>query len=941
MATMPWTWLLLLLAAAVHLYMVSSDSHGQDVAALLALRDAWQHTLPSWHKSNDPCNSKWDGVYCTGERVTELKSSSIGLVGYLGGDIGGLTDLQILDLSSNKGLSGFISPSISGLKKLNTLILAGCSFTGNIPKELGNLQELSFLALNSNNFTGQIPPSLGMLSKVYWLDLADNQLTGSLPVSTSTTPGLDHLHNAKHFHFSNNKLLGKIPAKLFSSEMKLIHILFDGNQLTGEIPSTLGLVQTLEFLNLANNQLTGPVPDLTGMTSFTYMDLSNNSFNVSEVPDWLSTTRSLTTIIMENGALEGPVPKELFSIPQLLQVKLKNNAFNGTLDMGESISPQLQLVDLENNQITSVTEHLSYTKTLELVGNPLCTSPMPDYDKYCRDQQSSAKTYSTSLENCSSISCPSGQRPSPQSCHCAYPFTGTLIFRAPPFSDLSNSTRFQSLEMKMWMELSLTPGSVSLQNLSLDMHRRLVMDLELFPSNGKSFNWSEIQRIGFALHNQSFKPPNEFGPYSFITPLNYPFPEGSGGTSISSGIIIGIAIGCTVMVLLLVGVGIYTFRQKKRAERAIQLGRPFASWGLSSGDSGGAPQLKGARCFSYDELKKATNNFSEINEIGSGGYGKVYRGKLLGGQIVAIKKAQQGSMQGGLEFKTEIELLSRVHHKNLVSLLGFCFENGEQMLIYEYVLNGTLSQSLSGRNGIHLEWKRRLRIALDSARGLAYLHELADPPIIHRDVKSANILLNENLTAKVGDFGLSKLVSDSRKGHVSTQVKGTFGYLDPEYYMTQQLTDKSDVYSFGVVMLELISAKKPIENGKYIVRVVQMAMDKNEEYYGLSEIMDPSIRYATNLIGFGRFLELAMQCVKELAADRPTMSEVVKEIETILQNDGLNTNSASASSSATNFGFMKGSVHDPYDQTLLKKDENSDAFDYSGGYALSAKVEPK
>lgn len=170
------------------------------------------------------------------------------------------------------------------------------------------------------------------------------------------------------------------------------------------------------------------------------------------------------------------------------------------------------------------------------------------------------------------------------------------------------------------------------------------------------------------------------------------------------------------------------------------------------------------------------------------------------------------------------------------------------------------------------------------------------------------------------------------------------GYLDPEYYMTQQLTEKSDVYSYGVVMLELVSARQPIEKGKYIVREVRMAMDKNdEEHYGLREIMDPAIRNVTNLIGFRKFLELAMQCVEESAGDRPTMSDVVKTIETVLQNDGMNTNSTtSASSSATEFGASKGVPRHPYNDSLPRKEVNdSDAFDYSGGYTLSTKVEPK
>ncbi|KAK9289873.1 hypothetical protein L1049_008034 [Liquidambar formosana] len=957
---------LFFLAFCTGIYVVSSVTDSRDTAALQSLMDQWQNTPPSWEKSGDPCGAPWEGVTCNNSRVIALGLSTMGLKGKLsGGDIGELTELRSLDLSFNRDLTGSLSPRLGDLQKLNILILAGCGFSGNIPDELGNLADLTFLALNSNNFTGRIPPSLGKLTKLYWLDLADNQLTGSLPVSTSNTPGLDLLLKAKHFHFNKNQLSGPIPDKLFSSDMVLIHVLFDGNQLIDSIPSTLGLVQTLEVLrldrnllsgevpsnlnnltnvnelHLAHNRLTGSLPNLTGMNSLNYVDLSNNSFYQSEAPAWFSTLQSLTTLVIEYGSLQGPVPQQLFSIPQLQQVKLRDNVFNDTLNMGNSISQQLQLVDLENNQISSVTLGSGYTNTLMLIGNPVCTSALSNTD-YCQLQQQNAKPYSTNLANCGSKSCPSDQKLSPQSCDCAYPYEGMLYFRGPSFRELSNVNVFHSLEMSLWVKLGLTPGSVSLQNPFFNNDDYLQVQLELFPSTGKYFNRSEVQRIGFYMSNQTYKPPPEFGPYYFIA-SPYAFPATHGGTSISLGVIVGIVIGCAFLILVLVGVGIYALRQKKRAEMAIGLSKPFASWAPSGKDSGGAPQLKGARWFSYDELKRCTNHFSENNEIGSGGYGKVYRGMLSDGQVVAIKRAQQGSMQGGLEFKTEIELLSRVHHKNLVGLVGFCFEQGEQMLVYEFMPNGTLRESLSGRSGIHLDWKRRLRIALGSARGLAYLHELANPPIIHRDVKSTNILLDENLTAKVADFGLSKLVSDSAKGHVSTQVKGTLGYLDPEYYMTQQLTEKSDVYSYGVVMLELVTAKQPIEKGKYIVREVRMAMDKNdEEHYGLREIMDPVIRNMTNLIGFGRFLELAMQCVEESAADRPTMSEVVKAIETILQNDGLNTNSTSASSSATDFGSAKGPPRHPYIDALPKKDVNdSDAFDYSGGYTLSAKVEPK
>jgi serine/threonine protein kinase/Leucine-rich repeat (LRR) protein len=948
----------------VLIHLISSFTDPNDVAVLQSLKVAWKNLPRSWSESQDPCGIKWDGVSCEDSRVTGLMLSSMGLKGRFEADIGSLTELRTLDLSSNPELTGPLSPRLGDLKSLNILILQGCGFNGQIPDELGNLKELSFLALNSNKFVGNIPASLGKLTNVHWLDLADNELTGTLPVSTSTRPGLDQLLKAQHFHFNKNKLSGTIPEGLFSSKMVLIHVLFDGNQFTGPIPSTIGQVTTLEVLRLDRNDLSGEVPsnisnlininelhlafnklngsfpDLTKMVKLNYLDLSNNTFDATESPGWFSSLSAITTIIIENGPLQGQIPEELFSSPQLQQVKLKNNRFNGTLNMGYSISAQVNLVDLENNDIQLVTVGL-YNQTLLLQGNPVCqTSSSADY---CKFQQQTTESYSTSLVTCGTKSCPMNKDLNPQSCQCQYPYEGKLVFRGPSFRQLSDDNKFHDLERSLWTKLGLNPGAVSLRNPFFDVDDYLQIRLGLFPSTGERFNISEIQRFGFQLSNQTYKPPEEFGPYFFIADP-YPFEEDK-GNSISTGAIAGIASACAVLVLGLVALGVYAVQQKKRAKKAIGLSRPFASWAPSGQDSGGAPQLKGARWFSYDELKKCTSNFTSSNELGSGGYGKVYRGQLPDGQVVAVKRAQQGSMQGGLEFKTEIELLSRVHHKNLVGLLGFCFEQGEQMLVYEYMPNGTLRESLSGKSGIHLDWKRRLRIALGSARGLAYLHELANPPIIHRDVKTTNILLDETLGAKVADFGLSKLVSDTGKGHVSTQVKGTLGYLDPEYYMTQQLTEKSDVYSFGVVMLELITSKQPIEKGKYIVREVRMSLNRNDvESYGMKEMIDPSIRNTPILIGFGKFLDLAMQCVEETAADRPSMSEVVKAIETILQNDGINTNSTSTSSSATDFvGNAKGPLRHPYSNDALPKKDvsDSDHFDYSGGYVLSTKIEPK
>ncbi|XP_035546888.1 probable leucine-rich repeat receptor-like protein kinase At5g49770 [Juglans regia] len=946
------------------IHFIDSFTDPNDVAVLNALKVAWKNTPPSWGYSDDPCGLRgWEGVTCNDStsRVTDLKLSTMGLEGKLeAGDIGGLTELTSLDLSFNLGLTGSLSSKLGDLKKLNFLILAGCSFTGDIPDELGNLSDLRFLALNSNNLTGKIPPSFGNFAKLFWLDVAENMLTGPLPISDSMgTPGLDLLLKARHFHFNKNKLSGPIPAKLFSSNMSLIHILFNGNQLSGSIPPTLGLVKTLEVLRLDRNALTGSVPDLSNLTNIielnfaqnkltsalpdltqmmklNYLDLSNNSFDPSEAPKWFSTLRTLTTLVMEYGSLQGPIPRELFSLPQLQQLKLRDNEFNETLDMGvlEEISPQLKLVDLQNNDISRVMVGTKFPNSLKLKGNPVCNEGTI-LDTYCQQNHQPPKPYTTSLAKCESTSCPPDQSCNPGNCECAYPYKGTLYVVGSLFSELSNPTVFNLLENSLWVNLSLPPSSVSI-NLSIGFNfdDYLQVQLAFFPSTGKYFNRSEIQRIGFLMTIQQYRLPLQFGAYFFIADP-YAFPAKHGGTSIGTRVII---TSCAILVLGLLGVGIYAVRQKRRAEEAIGFSNPFATWKSSGNDrSGAAPQLKGARLFSYDELRKCTNNFAERNEIGSGAYGKVYKGLLSDGLVVAIKRAQQGSTQGLLEFKTEIELLSRVHHKNLVGLVGFCFEQGEQMLVYEFMPNGTIRDSLSRKSGIYLDWNRRLCVALGSARGLAYLHEHANPPIIHRDIKSTNILLDENLTAKVADFGLSKLVSDALNSQVSTQVKGTMGYLDPEYYHTQQLTEKSDVYSFGVFMLELLTSKRPIERGMYIVRQVRTAMNKDdEEHYGLWDMIDSSIRDTPNLIGFGQFLEITMQCIEDLPADRPTMSEVVKAFETILQNNGM-ASSTSVLSSTSDFGASKpGASKHPY------KDVSSiDNFGYSGAYTVSTRVEPK
>jgi hypothetical protein len=415
-----------------------------------------------------------------------------------------------------------------------------------------------------------------------------------------------------------------------------------------------------------------------------------------------------------------------------------------------------------------------YKKELVLIGNPACQVEALKNGLFCTIQNQNVATYRTSMDKCNGANgCPSSQNQNPATCGCAYAYSGKMVFRAPFFKDLTDSETFQELETSLWTKLNLRAGAVYLNDVHFNDDDYLQVQVQLFPSSGTLFNMSQVTTIGGLLSNQIFKPPAKFGPYFFIADPYVPFlVAGAKSSKFSTGAIAGIAAGGGLLVIALILVALFALRQKRRNRELKVQANPFAKWGSMQKDSGGAPQLKGARFFSFEELKGCTENFSDSHEIGAGGYGKVYKGTLGDGIRVAIKRAQSGSMQGAPEFKNEIELLSRVHHRNLVSLIGFCFEQGEQMLVYEFVAGGTLRENLVVK-GSYLDWKKRLRITLGSARGLAYLHELADPPIIHRDIKSTNILLDENLKAKVADFGLSKLLADTEKGHVSTQVKGT------------------------------------------------------------------------------------------------------------------------------------------------------------------------
>ncbi|TYI16875.1 hypothetical protein ES332_A08G284800v1 [Gossypium tomentosum] len=316
------------------------------------------------------------------------------------------------------------------------------------------------------------------------------------------------------------------------------------------------------------------------------------------------------------------------------------------------------------------------------------------------------------------------------------------------------------------------------------------------------------------------------------------------------------------------------------------------------------------RMFTYEELATATNGFSDANLIGQGGFGYVYRGILVDGKEVAVKQLKVESRQGEREFKAEVEIISRLHHKHLVSLVGYCISETTRMLVYEFVPNNTLEFHFHGDGRPIMDWSTRMKIALGSAKGLAYLHEDCHPKIIHRDIKAANILLDFNFEAKVADFGLAKFSYDVNT-HVSTRVMGTFGYLAPEYASSGKLTDKSDVFSFGVMILELITGHKPVGSSYKEDSLADWArplLTKALDDGNFDCLADPKLGREYDHNEMVRMVACAAACAQLSARDRPRMSQIIRALEGDVSMSDLN-DSASPEHSNIHSSHENSDIH--------------------------------
>ncbi|XVE77428.1 hypothetical protein DITRI_Ditri13aG0061700 [Diplodiscus trichospermus] len=364
-------------------------------------------------------------------------------------------------------------------------------------------------------------------------------------------------------------------------------------------------------------------------------------------------------------------------------------------------------------------------------------------------------------------------------------------------------------------------------------------------------------------------------------------------------IALGPSIGCVSLMFVILGVLLW-WRQRRNEQIFFDV----------KDRNHEEVSLGNLRRFQFREIQIATHNFSSKNILGKGGFGNVYKGILQDGTIVAVKKLKDAA-GGGIQFQTEVEMISLAVHRNLLRLYGFCITPTEKLLVYPYMSNGSIASRLKGKiRKPVLDWCTRKRIALGAARGLLYLHEQCDPKIIHRDVKAANILLDDYCEAVVGDFGLAKLL-DHQDSHVTTAVRGTVGHIAPEYLSTGQSSEKTDVFGFGILLIELITGQRAIDFGKVANQKGAMLdwVRKNHQEKRIEVLVDKDLKNNYDRIELEEMVQVALLCTQYLPGHRPKMSQVVR----MLEGDGLAERwEASRRAEATKFKQNEFSLSDRY-----------------------------
>lgn len=792
-----------------------------------------------------------------------------------------MSSLEHLSVSANN-LSGPVSKKLSKLFHLKTLILNDNQFSGPLPDVFENLTQLKHLVVHTNSFSGLLPSTLTYSSNLRKLDLRNNSLHGPIDLDFTKLPNLCELD------LGTNHFEGALPGSL-SSCQKLKSLNLAKNELSGEIPENYANLSSLSIVSLSNNSIVNLSKTLSIMQhwkNLTTLILAKN-FRGEELPSNISGFKNLKFFALGNCALKGQVPAWLLNCSKLQILDLSWNRLSGSIPHWIGQMESLFYLDFSNNTLTGeIPKSLAELKSLISSNNSiLCdqTIGIPLYVK--RNQTARGLQYKQASSFPPSILLSNNR------------INGSIL------PDIGKLKQLHVLDLSRNNITGTIPTSIS------DMENLEVLDLSsngLYGSIPSSFNkLTFLSRFSVANNHLRGAVPTggqflSFSNSSFdgnpglcgklISPCGTSSslehqPKFSTGSSskLGRGTILGITVSIGVGVAILLAFVLLRLSKRNLGDPVESFDDDFSRPNRLSGAFGSSKLVffQNSECLNLTvaDLLKSTNNFNQANIIGCGGFGLVYKAELPSGIKAAIKRLSGDCGQVEREFQAEVEALSRAQHKNLVSLRGYCQHGNDRLLIYSYMENGSLDYWLHERidESSHLKWDTRLKIAQGAARGLAYLHR--EPKIVHRDVKTSNILLNERFEAHLADFGLSRLLHPYDT-HVTTDLVGTLGYIPPEYSQTLTATFRGDVYSFGVVLLELLTARRPVEvcKGKncrdLVSWVFQMKSEKREMEIFDSLIWDKDIeKQLLDVLG------IACKCIDQEPRRRPSIDQVVSWLD--------------------------------------------------------------
>eukprot|EP00253_Pinus_taeda_P016004 PITA_16004 len=824
--------------------------------------------------------------------LVDLVISRNKFIGSIPQELGQLSSLQFLYLFDNE-LSGSIPPSLSNISTLVDLEISQNKLTESIPFTLSNMVNLSFLNLRGNQLSGKIPNSIGNCSKLSVLALNDNMLSGSVPTalgklsllerlllhsnhvdsgSVTTMPFLIALTNCSHLKqltLANNKLGGVLPLAIGKLSTNLSYLELSSNLIEGNIPPHIGNLTSLFYLNLSGNYLNGSIPSLRKLKNLERLYLANNKLQ-GDIPHDFENLQRLGLLDISGNILSGKIPNSLAPLKQLRFLLLHHNQLSGSIPSNLGNCTNLELLDLSHNKLIGNIPHeigklynLNFYLNLSwnlLEGSlPMEIGTLSMVQAIDISSNDLSGVIPPTLGGCSELlSLHLSQNSFEGSIPDSLEHLQSLISL-----DLSHNSLSGTIPMTFNKLKSLKYLDLSFNKLTGEIPKGLFANQSIFM---------------FLNGNHDLCGPEPFQLSS--CPTASPIPRGHHTIMKRVLLLLSGAIAFILSCFLIR----FLWRGNMNVQNIDVTKAIFQ-------------KLERQR-ISFQELHVATNGFSQANLLGTGSFGSVYKGFLSDGTLVAVKVLQLQNNQGEKSFKTECSVLQKVRHRNLVKIITSCSNLHFKGLVFEFMSNGSLEKHLypnkDGNNGedvCKLGLKKRLDIAIDVAHAMEYLHHDSLVQIVHCDIKPSNVLLDENMLGHVIDFGIARLIGESfTNSHASSlALRGSIGYIAPEYGLSGTVSTHGDVYSYGIMLLEMLTRKQPTSH--MFVGDLNLHNWVNFAYpNNVNEVIESSLfsevygeEFDENNVYKCLFplLHVGLLCSKHSPKERPTMRVVVRMLESI------------------------------------------------------------